>query len=92
MSSSRNAAWTRDAASDPLNARANPLLPGLFVLLWSTGFIAAKYGLPYAPPLEFLLLRFVLVTALMLVVTLATRAPWPANSRQALHVATAVWL
>jgi drug/metabolite transporter (DMT)-like permease len=34
----------------------------------------------------------VLVTALMFVVTLATRAPWPANSRQALHVAIAAWL
>ena len=54
--------------------RANPLLPALFVLLWSTGFIAAKYGLPYAPPLKFLLVRFALVTALMTIVTLVTRA------------------
>ena len=35
------------------------------MLLWSTGFIAAKYGLAYAPPLKFLLYRFVLVAALM---------------------------
>jgi len=75
-----------------LNARANQLLPGLFVVLWSTGFIAAKYGLPYAPPLQFLLLRFSLVTLLMLVVTVATRAPWPATPRQALHVAVSAWL
>ena len=72
--------------------RANPLLPALFVLLWSTGFIAAKYGLPYAPPLKFLLVRFSLVTALMTVVTLVTRAPWPSGGRQVAHIAAAAWL
>ena len=72
--------------------RANPLLPALFVLLWSTGFIAAKYGLPYAPPLKFLLVRFSLVTALMTAVTLVTRAPWPTGRRQTAHIAIAAWL
>ena len=33
-------------------------MPFLFVLIWSTGFIVAKFGLPYAPPLTFLSLRF----------------------------------
>jgi drug/metabolite transporter (DMT)-like permease len=70
-------------------ARAYALLPALFVVLWSTGFIAAKYGLPYAPPLKFLLVRFVLVAVLMLVVTVLMRAPWPAGPRQVLHVAIA---
>ena len=73
-------------------SRANPLLPALFVVLWSTGFIAAKYGLPYAPPLKFLLVRFSLVTALMSVVAVATRAPWPAGARQIGHIAVAAWL
>ena len=72
--------------------RSNPLLPALFVLLWSTGFIAAKYGLPYAPPLKFLLVRFSLVTALMTAVTLVTRAPWPIGRRQIVHIAVAAWL
>jgi len=40
--------------------------PGLFVLLWSTGFIGAKYGLPYAEPFTLLFLRF-LLTLLLLV-------------------------
>jgi len=35
--------------------RAHAFFPALFVVLWSTGFIAAKYGLPYAPPYKFLL-------------------------------------
>lgn len=51
--------------------------PVLFVFLWSTGFIGAKYGLPYAEPLSFLLVRYVLVITLMLLFALATRAPWP---------------
>jgi drug/metabolite transporter (DMT)-like permease len=45
--------------------------------LWSTGFIAAKYGLPYAPPVAFLLVRFLLVAGLMTIVALATGATWP---------------
>lgn len=64
----------------------------LFVILWSTGFIAARYGLPYAPPLRFLLLRFTLVAALMLIVSLVTRARWPASWRAVGHLAVASWL
>jgi drug/metabolite transporter (DMT)-like permease len=51
--------------------------PALFVLLWSTGFIAAKYGLPYAPPLTFLLYRFLLVAALMTLVARIAHVEWP---------------
>src|SRR6185369_9362250 len=71
------------------NASLTRMSAALFVVLWSTGFIAAKYGLPYAPPLKFLLVRFVLVAVLMLVVTVLMRAPWPAGPRQVLHVAIA---
>jgi drug/metabolite transporter (DMT)-like permease len=66
--------------------------PALFVLLWSTGFIAAKYGLPYAPPLSFLLVRFSLVAALMAIVAWATRAAWPRTSRDIGHLAIAALL
>jgi drug/metabolite transporter (DMT)-like permease len=62
-------------------------MPGLFVLLWSTGFVSAKYGLPYAEPLTFLLLRFLLVVALVLPLALATRAAWPVDITQIGHVA-----
>ena len=67
----------------PLLARLTPLL---FVLLWSTGFIGAKYGLPYAEPLSFLTARYVLVIGLMSLLALAMRAPWPASPREALHI------
>ncbi|HEV2219490.1 MAG TPA: DMT family transporter [Casimicrobiaceae bacterium] len=72
--------------------RAGALLPALFVVLWSTGFIAARYGLPYAPPLKFLLLRFTLVAALMGAVALASGATWPRDPRQIAHAAIAAWL
>ena len=39
--------------------------PGLFVLLWSTGFVGAKYGLPYAPPFLFLALRLAIAAVLL---------------------------
>lgn len=67
----------------PLLTRLTPLL---FVLLWSTGFIGAKYGLPYAEPLTFLSSRYVLVIGLMSLLALAMRAPWPASPREALHI------
>ena len=62
-------------------------MPGLFVLLWSTGFVSAKFGLPYAEPLTFLLLRFLLVVVLMLPLALAMRAVWPRSLAQVGHVA-----
>ena len=76
------------AAARPAYAAA---FPALFVVLWSTGFIAAKYGLPYAPPLTFLLLRFALVTALLGVVAVAMRATWP-KPEEVPHLAIAAVL
>lgn len=55
--------------------------PGLFVLLWSTGFIGAKLGLPYAEPFTFLELRFLCVLALLLPLCWLTGAPWPTRRR-----------
>ena len=42
-------------------------MPAMFVLIWSTGFIVAKFGLPYAPPLTFLVLRYALSIVCFLV-------------------------
>jgi drug/metabolite transporter (DMT)-like permease len=56
--------------------RLDFLAAPLFVVLWSTGFIGAKYGLPYIEPATFLALRFALVAvALGLWVALA-RSAW----------------
>jgi drug/metabolite transporter (DMT)-like permease len=53
------------------------VFPGLFVVLWSTGFIGAKLGLPYAEPFTFLSLRFVGVLAILVPLCWVFRAPWP---------------
>lgn len=62
------------------------LMPATFVVLWSTGFVSAKLGLPYAPPLTFLLLRFLAVLAVLLPMVALMRAPWP-RGRHAAHLA-----
>ncbi|HEX9462889.1 MAG TPA: DMT family transporter [Alphaproteobacteria bacterium] len=51
--------------------------PAVFVVLWSTGFVAAKAGLPYAEPLTFLTARFGIVAVAMLIAAFAIRAAWP---------------
>ena len=67
-------------------SRAAAFYPFLFVLLWSTGFIGARFGLPYAEPLTFLSTRYVLVLLLLTGTALLIRAPWPKDGRQWLHL------
>lgn len=64
-------------------ARAAPLL---FVLLWSTGFLGAKLGLPHAAPLAFLLVRYLAVLLLMTAIAVISRASWPLDGRQWFHI------
>jgi drug/metabolite transporter (DMT)-like permease len=63
--------------------------PALFVVLWSTGFIGAKLGLPHAGPLTFLALRYGLAAGLLALLALATRAPWPRRPAEIGHYAVA---
>ncbi|MCE2949852.1 MAG: DMT family transporter [bacterium] len=65
------------------------LVPAVFVLLWSTGFIGAKLGMPHAEPLTFLALRFALVGVLLGSLCLLARAPWPRTAREYGHLAVA---
>jgi drug/metabolite transporter (DMT)-like permease len=51
--------------------------PAVFVLLWASGFIGAKFGLPYAEPMTFLTIRMVLVVGLLGLIVLVTRPAWP---------------
>jgi len=51
--------------------------PMLFVLLWSTGFIGARFGLPYIEPMTFLGLRMVIVVAILCAIALIAGARWP---------------
>jgi drug/metabolite transporter (DMT)-like permease len=64
-------------------------MPAAFVLLWSTGFIGAKFGLPYAEPFTFLSVRFAIVIGFMLLLCIVTKAPWPSDAKLIIHIAVA---
>jgi drug/metabolite transporter (DMT)-like permease len=66
--------------------RAALAAPPVFVILWASGFIGAKYGLPYAGPLTFLSVRMGTVVALLGLLILITRPVWP-NRTAVLHSA-----
>ena len=61
-------------------------MPAVFVLIWSTGFVVAKYGLPYAPPLTFLTIRYALSLLCFLVWIALARVSWPRGRQQWLHL------
>lgn len=65
------------------------ILPLMFVMLYGSGFVGAKYGLPYSPPLTFLVLRFGLAAALISLLAIILRARWPGSLLEMLHIATA---
>jgi drug/metabolite transporter (DMT)-like permease len=69
--------------------RLAPAFPLLFVVLWSTGFIGARLGLPHSEPLTFLFVRYLLVVALLLVLAVLSKAPWPAQPRDWFHIGVA---
>jgi drug/metabolite transporter (DMT)-like permease len=61
----------------------------IFVLMWSTGHITTKLGLPYIEPFKFLTIRFFLSAILLCAIALAVRAPWPRDRRQVGHILVA---
>lgn len=61
----------------PLSHGPMSAAPVMFVLLWSTGFIGAKYGLPYIEPFTFLTLRMSFVVVLHLLVVWLWTVRWP---------------
>ena len=72
---------------EPHGSTLARVAPGIFVLLWATGFLIAKLGVPYAQPMTILAIRFVLAAAMMASVALLTRAPWPRSWRRIGHIA-----
>ena len=59
-------------------------MPVLFVLLWATGFIGARYAMPWSEPFGFLAVRFALAAMILAMVVLALGHAWPTR-RQAMH-------
>ena len=62
-------------------------MPAVFVLIWATGFIVARYGMPYAPPFTFLLLRYGLSIACFGAWIALAGVRWPHTRAQWLHLA-----
>lgn len=61
-------------------------IPWLFVLLWSSGFIGSKLGVPFAEPFTFLTMRYCIVLSILVPIALISKAPWPSGKRQMMHV------
>lgn len=62
-------------------------MPWVFVLIWSTGFIVARFGMPHAPPMKFLAVRYALSIACFLPWILLAGVKWPRTRSQWLHLA-----
>lgn len=78
--------------SDDLSSVGLAIMPVLFVLLWSTGFIGAKFGLPFAEPFTFLFIRFVSTLLLLIPLVLVMRIPWPTSPTLWTHIAISGFL
>ena len=62
-------------------------MPAVFVLIWSTGFVVARFGMPHAPPMSFLALRYACSLLAFGVWIVLARATWPRDGMQWLHLA-----
>lgn len=75
------------AAQDPRASAWLRAMPIIFVLIWSTGFIVARYGMPLSPPFKFLATRFALSIACFALWIVVAKVPWPSSRMQWLHLA-----
>jgi drug/metabolite transporter (DMT)-like permease len=62
-------------------------MPVVFVLIWSTGFIVARYGMPLSPPMKFLATRYALSILCFLPWIIVAKVPWPQSRAQWRHLA-----
>lgn len=74
MPEQQNQAWLR-------------AMPWVFVVVWSTGFIVARYGMPNSPPFTFLLWRYVFSVLCFVLWAKLARVPWPQGRAQWGHLA-----
>lgn len=61
-------------------------MPAVFVLIWSTGFIVARFGMPHSPPFSFLLIRYLLSMACFALWIFWAKVPWPTTRAQWWHL------
>ncbi len=72
-----------DAVVSPMLVRS---MPWVFVVIWATGFVVARYGMPHSPPMKFLAVRYALSVGCFGVWAFASRAPLPQSVRGWLHL------
>lgn len=65
------------------------LAPAVFVLLWSTGFIGARMGVPYSEPFTFLAYRFLMVAVCLFLFSFVIKSSWPKSFAAAAHTSVA---
>jgi len=70
-----------------VNKNSNLIYP-IFILIWSSGFIVSRFGMPYSEPMTFLSLRFLGVCVLMLPIIFWKNITWPSKT-QIIHIAVA---
>ena len=70
-----------------VNRQTNLIYP-IFIIIWSSGFIVSRFGMPFSEPMTFLFLRFSGVCVLMLPIILWKKIPWP-SLQQIVHIAVA---
>lgn len=75
------------AAADARRASFVRAMPALFVLIWSTGFIVARLGMPHASPMVFLAMRYALSIVAFTIWIVLVGARWPASRTQWWHLA-----
>jgi drug/metabolite transporter (DMT)-like permease len=68
---------------------SSALLSGVFIVLWSTAWIAGKFGLGSAGPMTLLFFRFAFAALVLFAIAFATRSRWPATLRSFSHIAIA---
>jgi drug/metabolite transporter (DMT)-like permease len=73
-------------SNDSNQGRLVRAMPGVFVLIWSTGFIVARYGMPQSPPFKFLAFRYLFSVICFGAWALAARAAWPRDRSQVFHL------
>ena len=78
---------TSDTASPPqIKTGLFAAIAALFIFFWASGFVAAKYGLPYAEPFTLMAARFVVGTAILFPACFFLKATWPKSPVAAMHI------
>ena len=78
-----NAAYPSPSALNPMTFAS---IAALFIFFWASGFVAAKYGLPYAEPFTLMAARFVVGAAILVPACFVLKATWPKTLRDTTHI------